>query len=390
MLNLPLARAWLGNLYRARLRGETLLAPMGVTWHATDHCNLRCRFCDDGKGNCYPEIAGRELSTSEAKAVLALARAKVAVLYVTGGEPLLRRDLGEILRWAKTEAGFRYVGMVTNGLLLRGRAALLAHVDDLAVSLHTLDERRGDELLGARPGATRAVIDAVLRYGDARRAGVGSYRFSVSCVARPGQIEDARAVMRFCFAHGLAFALMPQSVRPYPHEGLRGDPAYRALVDEILAAKRAGLPVWGSEPYFRTIRAFSRFRCYPTTVPRIFANGDLGYPCAPLGTVAGSLVGARSFDAVLAEGVRRHGPIPRCDTRCFAQCYIESSHAIEHPLALLRDNAMLFYRSRVGPAPTAVSAQGPQRPFWTAAWQEPPPMGRGFPSSHVQPSARSQ
>lgn len=370
MLNLSLARAWLENLYRAHLRGETLLEPMGVTWHATDRCNLRCRFCDDGKGNCYPEIAGREMTTEEARGVLALARAKVAVLYVTGGEPLLRRDLGELLRFAKEEARYRYLGMVTNGILLREREALLAHVDDLAVSLHTLDERRGDELLGARPGATRRVIQAILRYGDARRAGVGRYRFSVSCVVRPGQVEDARAVMRFCFAHGLAFALMPQSVRPYPHEGLRADPEYRALVDEVLAAKRAGQPVWGSEPYFRTIRDFSRFRCYPTTVPRIFANGDLGYPCAPWGTVAGSLIGARSFDEVLAAGVRRHGGIPGCDARCFAQCYIESSHAIAHPLALLRDNAMLFYRSRVSAARSA------GRSSTARAGPAPPTSGR--------------
>ncbi len=346
MWNLPLARAWLGNLFRAHVRGETLLAPMGVTWHATDRCNLRCSFCDDGKGNCYPELAGRELSTEEAKGVLALAREAVAVLYVTGGEPLLRRDLGELLRFAKREAGYRYVGMVTNGTLLRRREALLEHVDDLAVSLHTLDERRGDELLGGRPGATRAAIDAVLRYGVERP--VGRYRFSVSCVVRPGAIEDAREVMRFCFAHEVPFALMPQSVRPYPHALLRGDPAYRALVDEVIAEKRAGRPVWGSLAYFRTIREFTKFRCYPTTVPRIFADGELGYPCSPWGTTAGSLVGARSFAGVLAEGIRRHGPIPPCDARCFAQCYIESSHAIDYPLELLRENAMLFYKRAQG------------------------------------------
>jgi len=365
MLNLPLARAWLRNLYLARVRGETLLEPMGVTWHATDRCNLRCSFCDDGKGNCYPEIAGPELTTEETKRVLSLAREKVAVLYVTGGEPLLRRDLGALLRWAKEEARFRYLGMVTNGILLARREELLAQVDDLAVSLHTLDERRGDALLGAAPGTTRAVIDAVLRYGAGRRP--GGYRFSVSCVAMPGRIEEARAVMRFCFAHGIPFTVMPQSVGPYPHRGLRDDPEYRALIDEVVAEKHAGRPVWGSGAYFRTIRDFQRFRCYPTTVPRIFANGELGYPCSPLGTIAGSLVGARSFDEVLAEGVRRHGPIPRCDARCFAQCYIESSHSIEYPLELLRDNAMLFYRAG------ARAVMGRAAGRWSAARATPVP-----------------
>jgi MoaA/NifB/PqqE/SkfB family radical SAM enzyme len=342
--NLPLAASWLRNLCRAHVLQGRLLEPMAVTWHATHRCNLRCAFCDDGRGNCYAEMPEEHaMSTAEAKQVLGLARRKVSTLFVTGGEPLLRRDLEELVAWAKTEAGFAFVGMVTNGLLLRRHEALLDHLDDLAISLHTLDEDRGDELLGA-PGATRTIVEAARRYGAlARRAGFG---FSVSCVARPEQLADAREVMHFCFEHGIAYTVMPQSVGPYPHPRLLDNPEYVALIDDVIAEKRRGQPVYGSLAYYRCIRDFERFRCYPTVNLRIFPAGELIYPCLPLDKSAGSLVGAASLDAVIAEGVARHGGVPICDRRCFASCWVEPAFAIRFPLAVLHENLGLVHRLR--------------------------------------------
>jgi hypothetical protein len=81
-------------------------------------------------------------------------------------------------------------------------------------------------------------------------------------------------------------------------------------------------------------------------VPRISPAGDLYYPCSPRGTVAGNLVGARSFAETLAEGMRRHGPVPSCDARCFASCYIETSNAINAPLAMLRERVRFDRHTR--------------------------------------------
>jgi hypothetical protein len=80
--------------------------------------------------------------------------------------------------------------------------------------------------------------------------------------------------------------------------------------------------------------------------PRIFPNGDLYYPCSPLDKVAGNLIGARSFDEVFAQGFARHGAIPDCDARCFASCYIETSHAMTFPLAVIWENFELLEKLR--------------------------------------------
>jgi MoaA/NifB/PqqE/SkfB family radical SAM enzyme len=341
--NLPLARTWLNNLWRAHVRGDTNLEPMAITWHATNSCNLRCNFCDDGKGNSYPHLKGYTMTTEEVKHVLRLARQRVVALYITGGEPLIRKDLSEIVRWAKREARFLHLGMVTNGVLLHRQEGVLDEIDDLTISLHSLDEEWGDAMLGIGPGATQAVKEAVLRY-TAKNTN-RSYRASVSCVAIPDRIQDAREVMHFCFEHGISYAVMPQSVTPYPHKDLIGNAEYIAFIDEVMAYKREGRPVWGSYAYFRCIRDFTKFKCYPTSVPRIYPNGDLVYPCSPLNTIAGNLIRARSFDEVMAEGIKLHGPVPSCDTRCFAQCFIEISHAIEFPFQLLVENLPVIYKS---------------------------------------------
>jgi MoaA/NifB/PqqE/SkfB family radical SAM enzyme len=342
--NLKLVTTFARNFWRARVRGDALVDPLGVTWHATNACNFRCSYCDDGKGHMYPNIKSATMKTDEVKQVLGLAREKVSLLYITGGEPLVRKDLTEIARWAKQDAKFSYIGITTNGVLLHRQEGLLDHVDALVISLDSMDDARYDAILNVGPGAARAIKDSLRRYAMLRSR--HKYSLTVSCVIMPGLLDHARDVMRFCFDHDIHFAAMPQSIGPYPHPDLRDNDGYRALIDDIVAAKRQGYPVWGSYPYFKTVRDFVKFQCYPTTAPRIFPNGDLYYPCSPLDKVAGNLLGAKSFDEVYQAGIAKHGPIPDCDARCFASCYVETSHTMNFPAAIIWEHFDLWNRVR--------------------------------------------
>jgi len=342
--NIKLVTTFARNFWRARIRGNTLVEPLGVTWHATNACNFRCSYCDDGKGHMYPTMKSYTMKTDEVKHVLGLAREKVSLLYITGGEPLVRKDLTEIARWAKEEAHYSYIGITTNGVLLHRQEGLLDHVDALVISLDSLDEARYDAILNVGPGACRAITASLRRYAMLRKN--HRYSLTVSCVIMPGLFDHARDVMKFCFDNDIHFAAMPQSIGPYPHPELRDNEGYVQLIDDIVAAKRRGYPVWGSYPYFKTIRDFVHFQCYPTTAPRIFPNGDLYYPCSPLDKVAGNLRGATSFEEVYQAGIAKHGPIPDCDARCFASCYVETSHTMNYPAAIIWEHFDLWNRVR--------------------------------------------
>jgi radical SAM protein with 4Fe4S-binding SPASM domain len=85
-----------------------------VVWNITRTCNMKCLHCySDSDNKKYPG----EFSTNEAKAVIDdLAEFKVPALLFSGGEPLMRHDLFELVRYARN-LGIRTV-LSTNGSLI--------------------------------------------------------------------------------------------------------------------------------------------------------------------------------------------------------------------------------------------------------------------------------
>jgi radical SAM protein with 4Fe4S-binding SPASM domain len=85
-------------------------------WETSRACNLRCRHCGS---DCGP-AAGDELTTAEIKGVFKSVAedfdARTVMVAVTGGEPLLRKDLFDVMGYA-SGLGFQW-GMVTNGMLV--------------------------------------------------------------------------------------------------------------------------------------------------------------------------------------------------------------------------------------------------------------------------------
>jgi len=89
-----------------------LKAPNSIVWDVTSRCNLKCK-------HCYVEAESKkteEPSTEEAKAIIdQLKKAKVFTLSFSGGEPLLRDDLFELLEYATKSL---VVDVASNGLLI--------------------------------------------------------------------------------------------------------------------------------------------------------------------------------------------------------------------------------------------------------------------------------
>jgi len=54
-ISLSLVRTLAANLVRARIARRTFVSPFAVAWHATNACNLRCSYCDDGRGRRDPD-----------------------------------------------------------------------------------------------------------------------------------------------------------------------------------------------------------------------------------------------------------------------------------------------------------------------------------------------
>jgi len=125
----------------------------------TDRCNLRC-------GYCMPEEEYRWLPREQVlsfEEILAVVQAfetlGVDRVRLTGGEPLLRRDLSSLVRMLTAEAGIVEVALTTNGLLLAEQATELldAGLGRVTVSLDTLDPVRFRRLT-RREGLDRVLL----------------------------------------------------------------------------------------------------------------------------------------------------------------------------------------------------------------------------------------
>lgn len=142
---------------------KRLSAPLFVIWEVTGGCNLKCRHCLSDSGHMGTD----ELSTSECRNLIdALADMKVFHISFSGGEPLLRKDIFELLEYASE----KNIGieLLTNGTLvtretirkLRGINLFTVQVSIDGIG-STHDDFRG------LPGAYRQSLDAIRLFRDA-------------------------------------------------------------------------------------------------------------------------------------------------------------------------------------------------------------------------------
>lgn len=124
----------------------------------TQKCNLHCAYCHR-EGEDAP---GEEMSEETVLDILkTFAQHGIDKLKITGGEPLLREDMCEIIRCAK-EAGFSEVSLTTNGTLLPQRAKELreAGLDRLNIGCDSLSSSVLPKTADAIMPALKAAKDA--------------------------------------------------------------------------------------------------------------------------------------------------------------------------------------------------------------------------------------
>jgi cyclic pyranopterin phosphate synthase len=150
----------------------------------TDRCNFRCPYCmpADTYGPAYTFLKRADILTFEeiarlTRIFLSLGASK---LRLTGGEPLMRENLPELVRQLSSLGGAADLALTTNGQLLAPMAPLLrdAGLHRLTVSLDSLDEEIFRRLNGGRFGPAR-VLEGI---AAAERAGFSPLKINAVVV----------------------------------------------------------------------------------------------------------------------------------------------------------------------------------------------------------------
>lgn len=163
----------------------------------TDKCNFRCQYCMPAEifGPDYPFLPQSKLLTFEEITRLTgiFTSLGVGKIRITGGEPLMRRDLPELIRMIRRVEGVEDIAMTTNGSLLAKHAEALkaAGLDRVTVSLDSLD----DERFGKINGRGYKVADVLQGIEAAERAGLGIKINMV--VQRDVNVDDILPMARF-------------------------------------------------------------------------------------------------------------------------------------------------------------------------------------------------
>jgi cyclic pyranopterin phosphate synthase len=170
---------------------DALGRPLGnLRVSVTDRCNLRCQYCMPELE--YAWLPRGEILTFEelARIVDAFTGLGVDRVRLTGGEPLVRRDLPGLIGLLAANPRLRDIAMTTNGVLLAEAARPLreAGLRRLTVSLDTLDPQRFREL-------TRADLHHRVLAGIEAAAGAGFEERKIDSVIMRGVNEDELAAL---------------------------------------------------------------------------------------------------------------------------------------------------------------------------------------------------
>jgi MoaA/NifB/PqqE/SkfB family radical SAM enzyme len=185
------------RILASQVLGRPLCGPVLATLVTNYSCNFHCEMCDmPRRGGEVAAQAWSELTTAGLAAVLDDLHALGALgVGFTGGEPLLRRDIFELLAHAHT------LGMIThlntNGSLLDEAAAakiLSAGVDSLNISVDGSRAATHDAIRGV-PGAFEKACAAVRTVDRLRRKEGSAIRLKMVTVVSERNVDEIQAIL---------------------------------------------------------------------------------------------------------------------------------------------------------------------------------------------------
>ncbi len=208
--------------------------PLFLSWNITFRCNLRCQYC----GSC--DAPREEMAAPEVlRGLDALWGLGARWITFGGGEPLVRQDIGEIVRYAKQRGFHTYIS--TNGWLLPERIEELRVVDHVNLSLD--GSREAHDLVRGEGAYDRAL--AALEVCKSRGLPV-----SLQCVLNRHNLDAADEALETARRFGTPIMFQPAtkwlSTSKQPNPIAPDTEAYRRAIAHIAMRKKQGAPVRNS------------------------------------------------------------------------------------------------------------------------------------------------
>ena len=261
---------------KQKLRGEKRY-PLVLMLEPLFRCNLACAGC--GKIEHPEEILDKTLSVEECLA--AVDECGAPVVSIAGGEPLLHKEMAQIVAGITRRKKFVY--LCTNGLLLKKHLVDYAPSPYLTFSIHLDGNRERHDALVCRQGVFDLAVDAI------KSANQKGFRVTINSTLYEG-VSAQEAAEFFDFAMGLGI------------EGVTIAPGFsyeRASQQEVFLQRTA------SKQLFRDIFKLGKERKWKfnhTTLYLNFLAGNQDYQCTPWGNPTRNIFGWQRPCYLLQDG----------------------------------------------------------------------------------------
>jgi MoaA/NifB/PqqE/SkfB family radical SAM enzyme len=305
-LALRLSRGLFSNLVGVR-------APLFCGHKLTYNCNLKCKMCP------FWKRSNIDLSTEDEKAVLRqIYDSGACAIAFEGGEPFLRKDLGEILAFSKSLP--LQTSLITNGTLLESKIDEVAQYINGAVYV-SLDglEKTHDSIRGVN-GCFKKAIQGI----TAASKKVSVVINTTIMAENVNEIEDlVRLAKDLDVKISLAVAY-----EYFEAETSTINLEIQDIAEKLVELKKYGYPLINSISYFKVIAKQKKWTCKPWLTINVSPEGSLVLPCYVRNGYA-KTVSVLKTSIKTAISDYNWKETRKCQN-CSLHCYVEPSLALSY------------------------------------------------------------
>jgi len=262
-----LENLWLGlRLYRGLFSNFLgIRVPMFCGHKLTYKCNLRCKMCP------FWKRSSKDSSVEREKAILKqIYDSGVSGIAFEGGEPLLRKDLVEILTFSRSLP--LQTSLVTNGTLLESRIDEIASYINgvIYVSLDGM-EKTHDTIRGVN-GCFRKAIRGIT--ASNKKAPV-----TINTTIMEENLHEIEDMVKL--AKELHTGISVAVAHAYYNANVSAPTAdeIAKTAKKLIEMKKKDYPIVNSVNYFKVMAKEKKWKCKPWTVINVDPNGNLVLPC---------------------------------------------------------------------------------------------------------------
>ena len=302
LLGLRIYRALILNLCGVR-------APFFCGHKLTYNCNLRCKMCP------FWKRSSPDSSLEQEKVILKqIYNSGACGVAFEGGEPLLRRDLVDILAFSRSLP--LHTSLITNGTLLESRIDEIAPYINGVVYVSLDGSKKTHDAIRGVNGSFTNALDGICAAKE--KANV-----TINTTVMAENIDEIESLVGLAKELGTKISVAVAHEYCNVHSSSPADGKIPKVALRLVEMKRAGYPIVNSIGYLKVMAKEKNWKCKPWTMINIDPNGNVVLPCYVHNDYASSVsIFEKGIKGVISDFDWKK--IENCQ-KCILHCYVEPS-----------------------------------------------------------------